>query len=336
MISMFNTIEWGGLHQCTVAFLAMLFVMACLTIKYFKFRRILKNIVSSKFKNLLIKNGSSFRFIMRLFLYFVGFGFLMLALLQPQWGKQEEVVEQEGRDLLIAVDVSRSMLAQDQAPNRLEFAKQKIKKLLYNLSCERVGLILFSGSTILQCPLTTDYSAFFMFLDQIDAETISSGTTSIDQAIKQAVKVFDLMEGKKTKLLCIFTDGEDFSTDLTDVKQRAAKQGLSVVTFGIGSEHGAPIPIVDQAGNQDGFEKDQDGSIIMSRLNQATLRSLSEQTGGKYIHATESDEDVASLITFVKSFEKDKMDSKKVGRLQERYHYFVAVSFVCFVLEWLL
>ena len=336
MLTFLDSINWGGWSLLWYAVVMTLFVGICLTVKTLKFYQVARRLVSQKFKSLLLQNGSLIKRITKNILFLVGFVFLMIALLQPQWDKQEEVVEQEGRDLLIAVDISRSMLAKDVEPSRLEFAKQKIKKLLYNLSCERVGLILFSGTTVLQCPLTTDYAAFFMFLDQIDAETISSGTTSIDQAIRQALVVFDKLTTKKTKLLCLFTDGEDFSTNLSGIKEQAASQGLSIFTFGVGSEHGAPIPIIDQNGKQTGFEKDDQGNVIMSKLNEGILSNLSKKTGGKYIHATTSDHDVQELINSVDLFEKDKLEDKTIGRLQEKYYYFMAVSFVCFVLEWLL
>lgn len=336
MITFFESIHWNGLDLRFQAGAMLIIASICLFIKSIKFYKAISKLAPQKFRSFLIKNASLVRNSIKTLLFFVGFAFLMLALLQPQWDKKEEVVQQEGRDLLIALDISRSMLGQDEKPNRLDFAKQKIKKLLYNLSCERVGLILFSGTTVVQCPLTTDYAAFFMFLDQIDAETISSGTTSLDQAIRQAMSIFDAMTTKKTKLLCLFTDGEDFSTNLSGIKEKAAGQGLSIFTFGIGSEHGAPIPIIDQNGKQVGFEKNSDGSIVMSKLNVGVLKNLSTQTGGKYIQAVDSDKDVYELIQFVDSFEKDKLEDKTVDRLQEKYPYFVMVSFVFFVLEWLL
>lgn len=329
-------IHWAGLGSLKTVIALSVFAIICLVIKTVKHYKVLRILASDKFRSLVLKRGSQFLFIIKSILFFVGLFCLFLAVLRPQWDKKEEVVEQEGRDLLIALDISRSMLAQDEKPNRLEFAKEKIKKLLYNLSCERVGLILFSGTTILQCPLTTDYAAFFMFLDQIDAETISSGTTALDQAIRQALAVYDSMSEKKTKLVCLFTDGEDFSNNLAGIKEKAAQQGLSIVTFGVGSEHGAPVPILDQQGKQIGFEKAADGSVIMSKLNEGILKNLSKQTGGQYFHATASDKDIQDVITLVESFEKDKLEDKTVGRLQEKYYYFVAISFLCFVLEWLL
>jgi len=328
--------HWAGLGSLKTVIILGIFAVICLIFKTVKYYHALQRLASEKFRSLVLKRGSQVIFMIKSTLFFIGIFCLLLAVLRPQWDKKEEVVEQEGRDLLIALDISRSMLAQDEKPNRLEFAKEKIKKLLYNLSCERVGLILFSGATILQCPLTTDYAAFFMFLDQIDAETISSGTTALDQAIRQAIAVYDTMSNKKTKLVCLFTDGEDFSNNLAGIKEKAAQQGLSIVTFGVGSEHGAPIPILDQQGKQVGFEKAPDGSVIMSKLNEGILKNLSKQTGGQYFHATSSDHDIKGVIDLVQSFEKDKLEDKTIGRLQEKYYYCVAISFLCFVLEWLL
>lgn len=337
MITNFEKIiHFGALNSLPIVLLLCVFLITCLTIKAVKYYKVLCAIAPHKFRSLILERGAQFRFYMKTILFFIGTIFLLLAVLRPQWDKKEDIVEQEGRDLLIALDISRSMLAQDEKPNRLEFAKEKIRKLLYNLSCERVGLILFSGATILQCPLTTDYAAFFMFLDQIGAETISSGTTALDQAIRQAIAVYDAMPDKKTKLVCLFTDGEDFSTNLSGIKEKATEQGLSIVTFGIGSEYGAPIPILDQQGKQIGFEKATDGSIIMSKLNEGILKNLSKQTGGQYFHATESDKDIQDVIALVESFEKDKLEDKTLERLQEKYYYCVAVSFICFILEWLL
>ena len=336
MIENLEKIHWAGFSNFSIVIILLIIVSVFLFVKFRKYYKTLSFLVSKKFESLLLQKFSRTRFFIKIILFWLGMLFLFIALLRPQWDKKEEIVEQEGRDLLIALDISRSMLAQDEKPNRLEFAKEKIKKLLYNLSCERVGLILFSGATIVQCPLTTDYSAFFMFLDQIDVETISDGTTSIDQAIRQAIAVYDLMSEKKTKLVCLFTDGEDFSKNLSGIKENAAKQGLSIVTFGIGSENGAPVPIIDKDGKQIGFEKNNDGSVVMSKLNEGILKNLSKQTGGAYIHAIQSDADIKEMIKLVESFEKDKFDDKSFGRLQEKYYYFVFISFICFVLEWLL
>ncbi len=337
MIEYFDFVHFAGLQNFFKVFIFVSIVAICLVIRFFKSQRALKKLTAAKWRNKLILHGSLLRKSIKSILFFIGCFFVGIALLQPQWDKKEEKVQQEGRDLLIAIDISRSMLGQDVKPNRLEFAKQKIKKIISNLSCERIGLLLFSGDTVVQCPLTKDYSAFFMFLDQLDVETISSGTTTLDGAIAQALAVFENMPTKRTKLLCLFTDGEDFSTNLAGVKEKATQAGLSICTFGIGTKHGAPIPIFDYQGKQTGFEKDSSGKIIMSKLNDGILKNLSEQTGGKYIHAmSESSQDIAEFIAFVQKFEKDALDDAHVSRFQEQYPYALIMSLMCFVLEWLL
>lgn len=330
-------IHWAGLSDIkwTVLFLAI--VLFCLLVRLYKSNRALTNLAVASLRNNVVLHGSLLRKILKTSLFFIGSIFLVVALLRPQWDKKEEKVAQEGRDLLIAVDISRSMLGQDVKPNRLEFAKEKIKKILFNLSCERVGLLLFSGETIVQCPLTKDFATFFMFLDHLDVETISSGTTNLDGPIRKAMSVFKTMPDKKTKIVCLFTDGEDFSTNLAGVKEQAINLGLSIFTFGIGTTHGAPIPIFDNKGKQSGFEKDDSGKVVMSKLNEGILRNLSQQTGGKYIHATAgSQADVAEFITLVQKFEKDAMQDACVQKYQEQYPYCIAVSLLCFGIEWLL
>lgn len=328
-------ISWAAIENTRYFFLVFL-ALIFLLVRFYKIRGQAFALASGKHHTRILKNFSLAKQWFKIILSLLGIIFLLLALLRPQWDKKEEQVMQEGRDLLIALDISRSMLAQDIKPNRLDFAKEKIKKLLYNLSCERVGLILFSGSTVMQCPLTTDYSAFFMFLDQLDIDTISSGTTAIDQAIKQAVAVYEKMPSKKTKLLFVFTDGEDFSSNLSGVKEKAAQQGISIFTIGIGTPLGAPVPVLNDERKQVGFEKDSQGNVIMSCLNEGILKTLAEQSGGKYIHATVSDVDIKKLIKSVKKFEKDAFDDKRFGALQEQYPYFVAGALLSLAVEWIL
>jgi len=293
-------------------------------------------LVVQKYASILLLHSSYNKKILKSLLLFIGVLFLCMTLLRPQWDKKEEQIIQQGRDLLIAIDISRSMLAQDLKPNRLDFAKSKIKKLLYNLSCERVGLIVFSSSTFMQCPLTKDYGAFLMFLDKLDVDTISHGTTAIDQAIKEGLRVFESDTVKKTKLLIVFTDGEDFSTDLQGVQSKAQAEGLSICTVGVGTPHGAPIPIIDTHDKQVGWEKDEQGNVIMSCLDEGLLTQIAKQAGGKYVRATKSDDDITSLIHTINQFEKDNYEDKTFATMQEQYPYFIAISFLCFALEWIL
>lgn len=325
-----------GSYHCLYYFYLLIPVVCFLIYRMVQHHYHRQQLVSDRYATFVLYHYGFGKEIFKNVLIFIGMIFLILALLRPQWGKQEQIVMQEGRDVIIAVDISRSMLAQDAKPNRLHFAKEKIKKLLYNLSCERVGLIVFSGSTIIQCPLTTDYAAFFLFLDQLDVDTISQGTTALDQAIKAALQVFQAIPTRKTKILVAFTDGEDFSSDLQGVKEQVVQEGLSIFTVGIGTSHGAPVPILNDQNKQIGWEKDERGHVIMSRLNENLLADVAVQSGGKYIHAVAGDDDINVLLAAINKFEKDKLEDKTMQALQEQYPYCIALSFLCFALEWIL
>ena len=336
MVAFIKEIHFGGMHNWLTALGVLLLVIWWIVVRYTKAEKAIAKLSSSRLRSVVIQHGSKALFLTKAVLRLLGFVGLLLALFQPQWGKQQQEVAQEGRDILIAVDISRSMLCTDEKPNRLEFAKQKIKKLLYNLKCQRVGLIVFAGDAVVQCPLTIDYGAFFMFLDSLDVSTISSGTTSLDGALMTAIDIFKEMPEKKTKIVCLFTDGEDFSTNLSTVKEQAAQIGMSIFTFGIGSKQGAPIPILDQAGKNIGFEKDSKGNVIMSKFNEGILKNLSEKTGGRYIKTTSSDADIKKFIADVQNFEKASFGAASFERYQEQYSYCIMLSFICFGLEWLL
>ncbi len=327
-------ITWGALeHLIWLPAVIIGFVLLCY--RYNKTRKAVATLSTYHFRSLL-KNVSFKTRCVKMLLTSIGLLFLFLALLRPQWNKGEETIAQEGREVFIALDISRSMLATDCAPNRLICAKQKIKRMLQKLSCERVGLILFSGSAFVQCPLTSDYSAFYMYLYQVDAELISSGTTAIDQAINTALQSFANMPERKNKILMLLTDGEDFSQNLSKVKKAAAQAGLSIFTMGIGTPEGAPVPLFDAFGKPKGHQKDNKGNVVISKLNEGILHTLATDAGGTYLRMTDTDADVDALIRQVQTFEKERLEDKTILRIDEQYPYFLLVSFACFALEWLL
>jgi Ca-activated chloride channel family protein len=275
--------------------------------------------------------------ILKGFLFLFGLCCIALTLMHPQWNIKQEAVAQHARDVIIALDISRSMLATDCVPNRLECAKKKIKDLVKQLSCERVGLMLFSGTAFMQCPLTSDHSSFFMFLDQVDVETIASGSTAFDQAILAALNTYKSVEGKKTKLLVMVTDGEDFSSNLSKIKQRVRDENMHVFTLGIGTSQGAPIPLFNEQGVQVGHMKDKKGAVVISRLNEGILSAVAHDSGGMYIRMTPHDQsDLNTLTAQIQQFEKEKIEDKLFSRMEEQYPYFLAVGFIALLIEWLL
>lgn len=261
---------------------------------------------------------------------------LSLALLRPQWGKHDRMVEQEGRELFIALDISRSMLASDVKPSRLAFAKSKIKQLLHLLPADRVGLVVFSGGAFVQCPLTRDTAAFNLFLDTVDVETFSSGTTSIAQALNTVLESFASLPTRKNKLVVLFTDGEDFSEGLGTIKEEAQKVGLTIVTYGVGTADGAPIPLIGQDGKIQGYQKDEQDRIVISRLNEGILQALARDSGGMYISPTQNNQDLQQLVNKIQLFEKEKFEQRKIETEQDRYYFFTGCAFILLLLEWLL
>lgn len=331
-----ETIHFGTLKYFWYL-LPILFIVFIILILKFKRKQAVINTLTNKAnaKNIIL-NFSKPKNILKLVLSFIGFFFLFLALLSPQWNKTEENVKQKGRDILIALDVSRSMLAKDLFPNRLESAKTKIKSLLKLIKSDRVGLILFSGTAFVQCPLTRDLTAFYMFLDQVDVESISNGTTAIDQAVKIALDSFKSDQSRKNKLLVIFTDGEDFSSNLAGIKKQAQEENLHIFSIGVATPEGAPIPLYNENGKQIGNQLDNKGAIVMSRLNEGVLAALSQESGAFYSKITKTNDDLKLILNKIKEFESEQFDTRKICKFHEQYPYFVAVSFICFALEWIL
>ena len=335
MSKIFLGVEWGATQNFYYIF-ALLVVFSILI---FRFRRSIKAtlaIASKKWFGLMIPGHSTVRAIIKTSLLAVGFVFLFIAFLRPRWDQKTEVIDQKGRDLFIALDVSRSMLAEDVKPNRLACAKEKIRRLVKLLKCERVGMILFSGSAFVQCPLTTDHSAFLMFLDQVCTETMSSGSTDLSKAITAALSAYQSTPSRKSKLVVLFTDGEDFSPYLSTVKEDASEQGLRVFTVGVGTEDGAPVPLFDSSGKRSGFQKDDRDEIVISRMNAGVLDNISQECGGVYVPMSENDSDVGTIAVAVEKFELENLEDVEVSKLEEQYPWFVGSAFLLFALEWLL
>jgi Ca-activated chloride channel homolog len=333
------------MHVVGITWHITTYVWATLLIPVFGFVLIYRHICIAKMvhalagtrASILFLHTSRMRRVIKAGIFFLGVLFLGLTLLQPHWDKDAHVADQYGRDVFIALDISRSMLAQDVEPSRLERAKVVIKHLVSQLSCERLGLVLFAGSAFIQCPLTEDHGAFNLFLDHVDVETISSGSTSLDAAFDQIIKVYERMPTKKSKLVVLVTDGEDFSPHVAALHDRIKETGLAVFAIGVGTEQGAPIPLYDEHGVQTGHQKDAQGNVVISRHNEQLLRDLVTQSGGEYVGAVHDTVGMQSIVDRIMAIEKELLESSRTWmELKTQYPYFVAVSFVCFVLEWLL
>jgi len=325
--------SWSALYNSKLLFI-ILIGLGLLVWRLIKIRRAVT--LLQNHHQQLLQNFSMMRAVIKFLLYGIALLFLFLALLGPQWDEKDSMVKQEGRDILVALDISGSMLAQDYEPNRLEVAKQKIHRLMKELDADRVALMLFSGTAFIQCPLTMDMHAFEMFLEQVDVESISHGSTAIDQALQQAIAMFAALPEHKSKIVVLVTDGEDFSTNLDNVKTEFCKQGIHLFALGIGSVEGAPIPVYNEQGAQTGHRRDKQANVVISRLNEPMLTTLAQSCGGMFIRATKNNDDIHTLVKYINAFEKEQFEEKKLHSYEQQYPYFVAVSFLCLLLEWLL
>jgi len=319
--------------------LPLVVILLCmLGYRFFIVKKQVNLLSSPEHRILLLKNFSLLKTVIRIILLCCVAVLLWIALLRPQYPTESsEQTFEQGRDVVIALDISRSMSAQDDTPNRLSFAKKKILELLSYLGSERVGLLVFSGTALVQCPLTRDFEAFKLFLDAIDIETLSSSSTDIGSAIESALLLFRQVPARKSKLLVVVTDGEDFSPNFAETALKAHQEGLSICALGIGTPEGAPIPLFDQSGKLTGYQKDEQGAVVMSRLNDALLQELVGDAGGLYVRAEQnSDADLEKLSRWVEKFEKERFGITEGTGHQELFMYITGLAFILLLIEWLL
>jgi Ca-activated chloride channel family protein len=263
--------------------------------------------------------------------------FLSLALAKPQLGTHMEMMKREGIDILIAVDVSRSMSAPDVNPgpiSRLEKAKLELRSLIdpERLEGDRVGLVTFAGEAFIHCPLTLDYAAARMFLGVIDHEIIPIQGTAIGEAIRTAIRGFE-SEERKHKVLILLTDGEDHDTDPLGAAEEARKQGIKIYCIGIGKPEGEPIPIYNQRGERVGFKKDEDGNVILSKMDETTLQKIALGTGGKYYRATPSELELDKIYEDISKMEKKELEGKLLLQYDDRFQWPLALALIFIVWE---
>ena len=264
----------------------------------------------------------------RLVLFSIGFIFFIIGLSRPQIGARLKEHETKGAEIMIVLDVSNSMLAEDYSPNRLERAKLAISRLVDKLRDERIGLIVFAGNSFVQLPITTDYVSAKMFLNSISTESVPVQGTAMGDAISTAMKSFSL-QSEKSRAVIVITDGENHEDDPVSAAQQAAELGVRVFTIGVGSPEGKPIPFEGE------LLKDKNGEIVVTRLEESILRDVADAGNGLYVRAGTSEFGLNPVINEIKKMEDEKYSSVVFEEYDEQFMNFFAIALIFFVLEML-
>lgn len=266
----------------------------------------------------------------KLILWFVALSFLIIALTRPRWGSKVEYIEQQGVEIMVALDVSESMLAEDLKPTRLARAKLEITELMDRLEGNEIGLVLFSGAAFVQFPLTSDFATARMFLDSARPGIISRPGTAIAEAIEVAMSGFN-EERSSQKVIILLTDGENHEGDVLSATNEAAEQGIIIYTIGFGSPNGEPIPEYDPLGNLIGYKRDQQGEIVLSRLDETTLQQIALMTNGRYFRAAADGREVGFLANEIGELQTASLESRFETRRIERFQWFLGLAILALV-----
>jgi Ca-activated chloride channel family protein len=265
----------------------------------------------------------------RIILFTLAFFCFVIGISRPQMGAKLKEHEAKGAEIMICLDVSNSMLAEDYSPSRLDRAKLAISRVVDKLQGDRIGLIIFAGTSFVQLPITTDYVSAKMFLGSIDTGSVPVQGTAIGDAILTAAKSFSA-QSEKSRAIIVITDGENHEDDAVDAARQAAELGIKVYTVGVGSLRGQPIP-------KDGeLMKDSEGNIVVTRLDEATLRKIAEVGGGAYVHAGNEEFGLNPIVDDIKKMEAEKYNSIVFEEYDEQFMYFFGAALLLLVIEMLI
>ncbi|MBT6251727.1 MAG: VWA domain-containing protein [Flavobacteriaceae bacterium] len=279
----------------------------------------------------LAPRHSAFKTHLKFGVLLLGISALILAMVNPKMGTELETVKREGVDLVFAVDVSKSMLAEDIAPNRLEKAKRLVSETINKLSGDRVGIIAYAASAVPQLPITTDYESAKMFLQALNTNMLSSQGTAIAEAIELSKTYFD-NENQTNRVLCIFSDGEDHEEGGELAAKTAAEEGITIFTVALGTEKGDVIPI-KRNGVTSTFKKDAEGEVVITRMNTTILKEVAENTNGIFLLGDNTSEVVAAITNRLLEMDKAEFEAKQFVRFKDQYQWLLAIGLFLICLD---
>ncbi len=281
--------------------------------------------------NKLSPERSVFKPVFKLIVLLLALLGLILGLVNPKIGTKLETVKREGIDIVFAMDVSKSMLCEDVAPNRLEKSKQIVSQIINQLGSDRIGIVAYAGSAFPVLPITTDYSVAKMFLQSMDTDIVSSKGTSLDEAIKLCSTYFD-EKSKTSKLLIMLSDGEDHSEGAQAAAEEANKIGMRIVTVGIGTEKGGTIPLRIN-GTIQGYKRDQNDQVVVTKLNPLSLEEIAKETKGGYVSGNNTKEVLDYIKKTLDNIQKTEFESTQMSNFQSQFQWFLGFAFVFLFLD---
>ena len=295
--------------------------------------------VQSKFaEDTLLKklspNRSVFKGILKVLVLSLALACLSFALVNPKIGTKIETVKREGVDVVFALDVSKSMLAEDIAPNRLEKSKQLITQIINSLAGDRIGIIGYAGSAFPQVPITTDFSSAKLFLSSMDTDMVSSQGTAITEAISMA-QTFYNDEEQTNRVLFIISDGEDHEGNVSQIAEEASTLGIKIYTIGVGSLQGAPIPI-KRNGILQYYKRDENNDQVITQLNKETLQDIAAKADGEYIDGSNTKEVVETVTAILNGMDKKEFESKQFTDFKDQFQWFLGGALFLLILDVLL
>ncbi|WP_339874219.1 VWA domain-containing protein [Olleya marilimosa] len=279
----------------------------------------------------LSPNKSVFKSVLKLVVLCLAFASLTLALVNPKVGTSLETVKREGVDIVFAVDVSKSMLAEDIKPNRLEKSQQLVSRIIDKLGSDRVGIIAYAGKAFPQLPITTDYSAAKMFLQNLNTDMLSSQGTAINEAINLAKTYYD-DDQQTNRVLVILSDGEDHSEAAVQVAEEASKEGIKIFTIGVGDVNGGPIPL-RRNGVLLNYKKDKQGETVITKLDEETLKNIASQANGVYINGAITDKVVSQISDILNKMDKTEFEAKQVANFESRFQWFLGLAILLLFID---
>jgi len=271
----------------------------------------------------LAPNASTFKSVLKLIFLAIGIGFLVISLVNPKMGTKLKTVKREGVDVVLALDVSKSMLAEDIAPNRLEKAKQIISKIIDKLGSDRVGIIIYAGNSYPLLPITTDHAAAKMFLQNANPDMVSSQGTAINEALDLA-KTYYNNDEQTNRFLIIISDGEDHQEDTKQVAQNMSKEGIKVYTIGVGTEKGAPIPM-KVSGSLIGYKKYKGETVITKRKGDV-LEAIANAASGRYIDGNKTEKPVDFIEELIANAQKSEFETKQFSDYKDQFQWFIGLG----------